>query len=178
VIVCIGDSITAGQYLEGPAWPALLAVGDVVAAAVSGDTTRTALERFPRDVQAREPEVVVIQFGHNDANRWQTDGGVPRVSERAYAANLHEMLDRCRAFGAVPYLCSITPVLRDGAYSEDVRAYDGILRDVAAERAVPVIDVYEAFLARDLEELLLADGLHLSAEGHRVYADTVMRVLA
>ena len=92
--VFFGDSITAGQYVSpNQHWTALLrerltdlemthvlfSVG-----AVSGDTTRQGLERFPTEVQSERPDVITIQFGLNDCNRWQTDGGLPRVSELAF----------------------------------------------------------------------------------------------
>lgn len=174
MIVCIGDSITVGQHLEPPdvPWPVLLRVGEkIIVAGVSGDTTRLGLERFPRDVQIHEPDVVVIQFGHNDCNRWQTDRGLPRVSPEAYAANLREMVERCRVFGAVPYLCSITPSARSEQHAADVRQYDAILRDVARDANVAVIDVGAV-------TGVLPDGLHLDGEGHRQYASLVSAVLA
>ncbi len=178
MIVCIGDSITVGQHLDPPdvPWPVQLNGERVIVAAVPGDTTRLGLERFPRDVQIHEPDVVVIQFGHNDCNRWETDRGLPRVSPEAYAANLAEMIDRCRAFGAVPYLCTLTPSTRSEQHAKDVELYDVILREVAHRNGVPVIDVRAAFLSS--KESLLIDGLHLSGEGHRLYARTVGMVLA
>lgn len=173
-LVCIGDSITAGQHLPPElAWPALLHGYDVCAAGVPGDTTRLALERFPRDVQNAEPDLVVIQFGQNDANRWQTDRGLPRVSERAFAANVAEMVDRCRTFGAVPYLCSITPSTRSPRHAEDCRTYGAILEGVARECGVEVIDVGAGFAA----DFLMPDGIHLTPAGHRHYARAVQRAL-
>jgi lysophospholipase L1-like esterase len=177
MVVCIGDSITAGQHLadgELP-WPALIEGHDVVAAGVPSDTTRLGLERFPTDVQAREPEAVVIQFGHNDCNRWETDRGLPRVSEAAFAANLAEMVARCLAFGAVPFLCTLTPSMRSTQHAEDVERYDRILRERAADDFVELIDVRELF-GQDAR-LLLADGLHLSPAGHHIYAGAVQRTL-
>lgn len=170
-LVCIGDSITAAQHLdEGESgWPALLTGYEVYMAGVPGDTTRLALERFPRDVQSRQPDLVVIQFGHNDCNRWQTDRGLTRVSPEAFAANLVEMADRCRAFGAKPYLCTLTPSGRNPVHAADTRRYDGILRDVAAARTLVLIDV------SGITDTL--DGIHLSAEGHRKYAAIVQAAL-
>ena len=140
-------------------------------AGVPGDTTRLALERFPRDVQSRSPDAVVIQFGHNDCNRWQTDRGLPRVSPDAFAANLAEMIARCEVFGAVPYLCSLTPSTRNSVHAEDTRQYDGILRRVAVARGARLIDL------GGFDERLLLDGIHLSAEGHLRYAEIVQSAL-
>jgi lysophospholipase L1-like esterase len=172
-VVCLGDSITAGQHLDEGlgAWPAHLKGVTAYAAAVPGDTTRLALERFPSAVQIAAPDVVVIQFGHNDANRWQTDRGLPRVSIKAYAANLHEMIDRADAFGIVPILCTLTPSLRSPAHARDCRAYDRALRKVAEERYVELVDV-SWFGA---EHLL--DGLHLNIDGHLAYAKAVQEAL-
>ena len=125
-VVFMGDSITFGQYVDPPKrWSDI--VSDRLSRAylrsatnlaffncgVSGETTRQALERFPRDVQATMPDIVVIQFGLNDCNCWVTDGGLPRVSEEAYYANLIEMVARSRRFGAKHVILSTNhPTLR------------------------------------------------------------------
>ena len=177
MIVCIGDSLTAGQYLHHPlqAWPLLLVGYSVHPAGVSGDTTRLGLERFPAEVQAREPKAVVIQFGHNDANRWATDRGLFRVSLNAYEANLEEMIERCRVFEAWPFLCTLTPSLRNPRHAADVARYDEALRSVAERMKVEIIDVRAAFGEGD--GLLMKDGLHLTADGHRRYAVEVQKAL-
>lgn len=181
MIICIGDSITYGQHLEDPdkPWPLLLNGHTVYAAGVPGDTTRLGLERFPRDVQAplartQTAAKVVIQFGHNDANRWDTDQGLPRVSLPAFRANLVEMADRVRTFGGEPFLCTLTPSYRSAEHGQDVARYNAVLRDVAESEAVTVIDVRE-FVHEPTH--LMTDGLHLSPEGHRVYAKVVLAAL-
>lgn len=196
--VFFGDSITAGQYVSpNQHWTALLrerltdlemthvlfSVG-----AVSGDTTRQGLERFPTEVQSERPDVITIQFGLNDCNRWQTDGGLPRVSELAFEANLLEMVGRARRFGTSQViLCTNHPTLRtttfeDGATYEDCRRrYNEIVRRVAHDADVLLFDVEAGFAPYEprLAELLMAppDVLHLSAAGHAVYADLLEPVL-
>ncbi len=176
MIVCMGDSITYGQHVSrDKAWPELIQDHDIISAGIPSDTTRLALERFPRDVQERLPAGVVIQFGHNDANRWQTDRGLPRVSVKAFAANLEEMVTRCRVFEAYPMLCTITPSRRSKEHALDVTYYDKVLRDTALVIGVQLIDVRAAF--GDADGLLLDDGLHLSVKGHEVYAAAVQAEL-
>jgi lysophospholipase L1-like esterase len=176
MIVCIGDSITAGQHLEDPdqPWPSLLDGYVVRAAGVPGDTTRLGLERFPRDVQVFPASKVIIQFGHNDCNRWETDRGLPRVSILAFRANLIEMVDRCRIFGAAPLLCTLTPSRRSEQHAEDVARYDRIIRSVAEAEDVRLVDVRPKVQA---PEHFMTDGLHLSPEGHRAYAEIVLAAL-
>lgn len=67
---------------------------------VNGNTTRMALERMPHDVQAHGVDILLVQFGMDDCNFWQTDGGVPRESPVAFEANLAERVERGRGFCA------------------------------------------------------------------------------
>ena len=106
-----GDSIFFGQGVSPhKTWVTRLSqrVSDAFAGvcelvvqnpSVNGNTTRLALERMAYDVQAHRPDVLVVQFGMNDCNVWQTDSGRPRVSSAAFAANLAEIIERGRKFG-------------------------------------------------------------------------------
>lgn len=179
MIVVIGDSITYGQHLDPTqAWPRLLPGDPVLSRGVPGDTTRLGLERFPKDVQEFGPTQVILQFGHNDANRWDTDRGLQRVSPRAFSANLEEMVERCRTFRARPFLCTLTPSRRSEQHAADVARYDRLLRRVADDEGVTIIDVRDVFLRHpEIDDLIMDDGLHLTARGHEVYAEEVQRVL-
>jgi lysophospholipase L1-like esterase len=196
-VVHMGDSITFGQYLD-PAlrWTTLIedqlhdAFGaDVEIRAfnrgISGETTRMGLERFPRDVQDLRPDVMTLQFGLNDCNCWVSDEGLPRVSEAAFRANLVEMIERARRFGARAIVLATNhrtlrrDTLPSGEVYEDANErYSGIVRDVAAETGVDLCDIRAAFDPFDDERLAAMvlpapDLLHLSEEGNAVYADAI-----
>jgi lysophospholipase L1-like esterase len=191
----MGDSITAGQYVD-PAlrWTSL--IGDSTVArylgtpinflilncGVSGETTRQALERFPADLQQHRPDIMTLQFGLNDCNCWVTDAGLPRVSEAAFRANLVEMIERARRFGAGQIILSTNhPTLRhkvllSGDSLETRRQrYNDHIRAVAAETGVELCDIDQGFGKlgnSELAPLLLPypDQVHLSIEGHQRYA--------
>ena len=173
-IVCIGDSITAGQYLPSEqAWPQQLAelTGyEVLNAGVSNETTRQGLERFPRHVQERWPDVVIIQFGLNDCNRWDTDNGLPRVRREAYRENLIEMVERSKASGAEAMICDLTPTQKSLQHMRDRNEYSR-----SAERAAS--DTGVGFIRAGLTIADLLDDMHLTAEGHRVFAEAVASCL-
>ena len=108
-LVYMGDSITKGQYVDPSLrWTDLITEElhrdfldtsvnlYCVNRGISNETTRQGLERYATDVQNHYPDVITLQFGFNDCNFWVTDRGAPRVSERGYHANLHEMIDRAR----------------------------------------------------------------------------------
>lgn len=196
-----GDSICVGQGVSPHlTWAVrLAALIDVELAAagrrvcvlnpsINGDTTRKALERMAFDIQAGGVDAILIQFGLNDANRWETDRGLSRVSEAAFAANLHEMIARARAFGARPVLVNTNhPTTRDSTcfvhypatYEAGNRRYNDIIRRVAAEDGgVVLTDMAEVFARKaasgtPLASLLLDDGLHLSVAGHEVYLEAL-----
>src|SRR5687768_8662371 len=199
-VVFFGDSITEGQYVHHSLrWTEIVsgALKAQFAArldpqrqlhyvhAISGETTRQGLERFPRQVQQMSPDVLTIQFGLNDCNCWDTDRGLPRVSEAAYRANLREMIDRARHFGTRQIILSTNhPTLRhrpmaSGETLEQRRAkYNYIVRDVAREAGVTLCDIEAAFASasrEQLAELLIPepDVLHLSPSGHQIYADAI-----
>lgn len=182
-IVCLGDSITFGQFLTQVAWPKLVVGHTLLNAGVSNETTRNGLERFPRDVQQVGPKAVIIQFGLNDCNRWESDRGLPRVSLAAYVANLEEMVQRCRVFGIRPFLCTLTPTRKSDRHTADAEEYDSALRDVASRKGVELIDVRTVFRAwqdppeSDWTDLVLPDGVHLNEAGHRAFASTVQHAL-
>ena len=73
VIVCFGDSITAGEGVgKGEAYPAILSKTlnvDVLNAGMPGNVTLDGLRRLPTAVFQRRPPTVILQFGGNDLNR-------------------------------------------------------------------------------------------------------------
>lgn len=204
-VVFMGDSITEGQFVHHSLrWTERVASKirsrvskeiDTDALhffnrGISGETTRQGLERFPRDVQVLEPRIMTLQFGLNDCNCWDSDRGLPRVSEAAYRANLLEMIDRARAFGAEHIILSTNhPTLRfrrlaSGQTLEDRRIrYNEIVRELAGEANVTFCDIGYAFSDFPREELgamLLPepDVLHLSELGHEKYAGIILEPIS
>lgn len=172
-VIAIGDSCCYGQNVRADqAWPAVLArlTGwDVRNEGVCGDTTRLGLERFPKAVQLHKPDAVVIQYGHNDANIWETDNGLPRVSAEGYLANIIEMVDRAIASGA----SRVRIIGPHQAYKSD-RGYNARLADYVSSIDAPTI------LLAPVEVSLLHDGygVHPDKAMHERIAIAVQEALA
>jgi lysophospholipase L1-like esterase len=162
---------------------------------VSGNTTRMALERMPYDIQGHEPHVVIVQFGMNDCNHWETDRGNPRVSIDAFRANLEEIVKRATTFGAHRVIMHTNhPSGRDVVpmphtnltYQQSNARYNGAIREAAEAcgGVVELIDIEAIVMGfvgdrpERLQELLLPapDLLHLSERGHDLYFDAVAPV--
>ena len=193
--LCFGDSICYGYGVDpGESWVGMLRTRcaalpgggpEIVNAGVNGDTTEDGLRRMRRDVEARRPDLLYIQFGLNDC--W-----VGLLSSPAVADNVRAMVRRgldCGARVVVvgnnhPVLFGDDGLLGGGIYGERVRRCNAALREAfaAPQPGVIFVDLERTFLcaAPDvpaLGRLLQDDGLHLSREGNALYCDRLFPAL-
>jgi lysophospholipase L1-like esterase len=195
-IVLVGDSTVCaypatrpergwGQYLEEHFRDGTAAVINLAA---SGRSTKTFFRegRWKKALEER-PDYVLIQFGHNDSH----PPGRPESTDAAtdYKDYLRRYLDEARAAGATPVL--VTPVVRrtfgeDGKLRDDLRRYADAMKEVGAEKKVPVIDLHAS--SRALVERLgpeksaelankKGDATHFNEQGARAMADLVVNDL-
>lgn len=205
-IVMFGDSTTAPRpvavekvYAQRVA-EALQGVASSLTihnAGVGGNTTEHALARMDRDVLAHHPKFVVIQFGINDSaiDVWKNPPATePRISRKKFEENLREIIARTRAAGASPILMTANPLRwtpelkkRYGQPPYDVSRSDGfeaptlvhyneIVRTLAGELKIPLVDIHQEFQQRDVDKLLL-DGMHPNDAGHDVISQRLVPVI-
>ena len=175
-VLFIGTSLTAG--LGVPQWQSFpLLIGQriedaglpfrVVNAGVSGETSAGALRRI--DWLTRQPfDVVVLETGANDMLR----GIEPEATER----NIQEIIDRLRRVNpdAVIVLAGMLALPNLGeAYA---REFEAIYPRLAERNGLPFVPFLLDRVGGD-RALNQDDGVHPNAEGHRIIADTVWRVL-
>lgn len=111
----------------------------------NGRSTRSFIEegRWDAILERLEPgDYVFIQFGHNDASPEKKDRYTPPAD---YRRNLVRFVEETRAREATPVL--LTPVVRrrfdaSGAFHDSHGEYPDIVRAVAAEHRVPLIDMH------------------------------------
>ena len=176
VVVFLGDSLSAGYGLRAEqAFPALIqdridAEGlgfRVVNAGVSGDTSAGGLRRI--DWLLRQPiDTLVLELGGNDMLRGQD---VDRMRQ-----NLQAIVEKARAKNpdAAIVIAGMraTPNLgRD--YSE---AYEASFAELARDTDATLIPFMLKGVAAD-RSLNQVDGIHPTAEGHEIVADTLWAVL-
>lgn len=175
-VVFLGTSLTAGLGLEPEqAYPALVqqkidsaGLGfRVVNAGVSGETSAGARRRV--DWLLRQPvAVLVLETGANDGLR-----GLPPDSLRA---NIQAVFDRARAISPSPRLVLVgmrVPPNYGRTYTERFQAiYPELARENGAALVPFLLD-----RVGGVAQLNQADGIHPTAEGQRVMAETVWRVL-
>jgi acyl-CoA thioesterase-1 len=175
-IVAFGDSLTAGfgaepgssypDFLQkdldraGPAW-------HVINAGVSGDTTTDGVNRLG-EVLSYKPRIVIVEFGGNDGLR-----GLPIETTRA---NLEQIVTTLRNAGATVILAGMT--LPPNYGPEYIRSFEQIYRDLAARYKLTRIPfLLEGVATVATRNLMQRDGLHPTAQGNAIVAQTVMRYL-
>ncbi len=202
VVVAFGDSVTLGARpgvaeeatFRARAAAALARAGrpvTMINAGVGGSSTAHGLARMETDVLAHRPDVVVLMFGLNDACLIAPGGALldgPRLSVAEYRANLGSMLDRLEEVGCRALLCTPNPMTPKYPYAA-VGGYAGrpinavleefvaACRSLAAERGVPLVDVYTAFVDTPGALDLVEDGCHPYAAGHALIADLLDKPL-
>jgi acyl-CoA thioesterase-1 len=178
-IVFFGDSLTAGYGLAEPAEEAFPAVIQkklaaapspwrVVNAGSSGETTAGGLRRV--DWILRQPlDIFVLELGANDGLR----GIEPAVS----SANLQGIIDRVRAkYPAAKIL--LAGMQMPASFGADyVRDFAAIYPTLAEKNHIALVPFLLDGVALRAE-LNQGDGIHPTAAGHALVADTVWKYLA
>lgn len=164
-------------------------------AGVNGNTTRLALERLHYDVLSQRPDAVYVQFGINDANFWQTDFGLPRVTERSFESNLIEIVEKIVGAGTrLVIIATNHPTNRmletdihdvrynssNGHYNELIRRAFRYLSGSQKDSRIELVDNEYWWQERgisassQLDSYLLSDGVHLSRLGHLEYINSTV----
>jgi acyl-CoA thioesterase I len=175
LLVCFGDSITAGYGLDpGQAYPDDLrrdldAQGfhyTVLNRGTSGATTTDAIAGLPA-VLALHPNVVIVEFGGNDGLR-----GLPMDQTRR---NLDHILTALDSAHIHVLLAGITLPPNYGA--DYIHSFEQVYRAVAAAHP------RDAFIPMIYKDLILepgtiqSDGIHPTAKGSAILARTLLPAL-
>lgn len=198
-IVAFGDSITlAMRQPKEKRWVGVLAASlnksfpdcqiEVINSGVGGNTSREGLERIEKDVLDHNPDLVLIEFGGNDA----TEDETRHVESEEFRANLETMCTRItETCNAKVALLTFPPVIDEwhvwggkpffepwGGVDKCVEGNRKITRDFAAEKGLVLIDIDKALRehakAHGPEDCILPDGIHLTATGNQVVADAII----
>ena len=134
-------------------------------AGVSGDTTAGGLRRLDWALEG-DVRFVILELGANDILR-----GLPTDETRR---NLSQIIERSRARGAEVLLAGMYAPTNMGTSYQ--RASMEVFPALAKEYDLPLIPFFLDRVA-GIENLNQADGVHPTAEGTRIVADTVYQHL-
>ena|SRR5437867_2206154 len=174
VIVALGDSLTAGLGVDvQDNYPSKLQKKllegryryRVINAGVSGDTTAQGLNRLG-SVRELRPEVVIVALGANDGLR-----GIPLEST---GRNLDTIVADLQGDGAKVILAGM--LIPPNYGPEYTRTFRELFPDLAKKHRVPLIPFLLEGVAGNMN-LNQADGIHPTAQGYDIVAESVWKVL-
>lgn len=163
-IICFGNSLTKGEGAStGRDYPSLLATTlgrEVINAGVSGETTRDALRRLEADVLAKDPRLVIVEFGGDDF--------LQQLGRKETFANLDTIVRRIQARGAMVVPVGVpSGLLGDAARGE----YRKIAR---TRRAAFVPNILDGILTHPQ---LKSDELHPNDLGYEKIAQRIAQAV-
>jgi acyl-CoA thioesterase I len=174
ILVCFGDSITAGYGLpQGQSFPSALEHQlnaqmyryKVINRGVSGATTKDAVAGLP-SILRLHPEAVIVEFGGNDGLR-----GLPLDQTRR---NLDQVLTTLETAHIKILLAGIT--LPPNYGPDYIKSFNQVFRDLAARHHAAFVPM----IYRDLIHVpatIQQDGIHPTAKGSEIIAKTLLPVL-
>lgn len=150
-------------------------------AGVSGNTSAQGLKRFDSDVLAKEPSIVVVGFGMNDAVNSHNC-----VNIKDFENNINEIIQRCHCRNIKVILNTVNPVTESELYkrhlesfyadyggaNEKIKAYNTVIKKIAADKKVLVADYYEVVMQAAFAAIS-KDGVHPTPQGCELLADVV-----
>ena len=195
-VACVGDSVTYGfgiPHFGKNNYPAALQrlLGDGYCVNNYGYSGRTAclmgdrpyrVETLCTKSRAFAPDIVVVQLGANDSKtfNWGKTAAEVIVYPEQFAWDLKELVKMYQALPSHPqvYVASPLPAYEDGTGKVRYDIQPDVIRDeilpivrrVAEDTGAEWIDLFSVF---DGKPQLFSDGLHPTAEGAALLAQTV-----
>ena len=191
-VACVGDSITYGYGIKGwkeNAYPVVLGrlLGNKYCVNNFGYTGRTVQtdankpftkEKLYQKSLAYKPDIVVLMLGSNDSKPYNWHG------IEAFKTSYGEIIDSYISLESKPkvYLITPPPVFPDKEgkvrYDLDAGLISGDItlaaKQLAKEKGLTLIDMNAVF---DNRSDLFSDGVHPTAEGAKLFAETVFEAI-
>ncbi len=129
---------------------------------VSGFTSKLALDLYKELFTKIKPDIVVINFSHNDA--------IYKVSLEEYIKNLKEIVELNRKH-LVTTILSVEPV---EIHFDEPEAHRRAMKDFALRENIPLIDMHTELASKYDEGFLWWDRVHLTSFGNSLFAETML----
>jgi lysophospholipase L1-like esterase len=158
---------------------------NLIGAGIDGNTVYDLYERADNDVIAKSPNIIVVYIGVNDV--WQkmygsaTDANEFEKLYRALIIKLH-------VSGSKVIVCTPAVIGEKKDFNEldnDLDKYCNIIRKLANNMHLPLVDIREAFVQYEANNnlnntdkgVLTVDGVHLNDKGNELVAELMWTVI-
>jgi lysophospholipase L1-like esterase len=173
-IIFLGNSIT-----QGVDWAELLQNKNARNRGISGDITYGVLERL-KEVTEGQPAKVFVLIGINDIQHNIPDSQIVN-NYRRIIRQIKAESPKTKIFfhTLLPVNNEFTQFKNHYNKDEHIAYVNAELKKIGAEENITVIDLHAHFLdaTKKLDKRYTMDGLHLNAEGYKVWAGVLKAYL-
>lgn len=159
----LGDSLT-----ERAPWAEITGCPFIANRGISGDSTAAILSRLD-DAMRLKPRAVFLMIGINDIHS--------KVPTAKIAENIKQIVEKLEATHTHIYLSYVLPVTKNYILkvNSTVEELNQAVAQLAQGPAITAIDLRPLMTDGEgnLRAELATDGLHLSAEGYRIWRDKI-----
>ncbi len=160
---------------------------ELIGAGIGGNKVYDLYLRMDDDVLSKSPNIVVIYVGVNDVWHKKTFGTGTDADkfEKFYRA----IIAKLQANGAKVVVCTPATIGEKNDFSNeldgDLNKYCNIIRAMAADLNLPLVDLRKAFLDYEVKNnttnvdkgILTIDGVHLNDKGNELVAELMWNVI-
>ena len=184
-IVCLGDSTTYGYMItRKKVWPSILNNKfaeegkdiNIINKGINGDTTSGMIARFERDCLNENADLLILMGGVNDIFMFQNidkiKNNIKLIVDISNKNNVDIIL-----FTPIPFIKEIFTFFEADnldLFENTLKEYVSWINEYTKENNIKSIDVYNMFMNNIFKsnkyEDIYFDGVHLSENGHNVFA--------
>ena len=160
---------------------------ELTGAGIGGNKVYDLYLRMDSDVMIKSPDIVVIYVGVNDVWHKKTYGTGTDADkfEKFYRA----IIAKLQANNTKVIVCTPATIGEKTDYSNeldgDLNKYSNIIRSMAADLNLPLVDLHKAFHDYDVANnttntdrgILTTDGVHLNDKGNQMVAELMWDVI-
>ncbi len=184
MVICVfGDSITWGAWdLTSGGWVNRLRNYydnnnrdiSVYNNGVDGDYVGDVLKRFDTEVEARDPDAIILAIGINDTSHTSNPAG---TNLEKFEESYKILLEKSEKFTGKVVIVGLTNVDENsgkhGYKNVEISRFNETVKSIAKTKNIPFIDLFGL-----LENDELDDGLHPNSSGHKKIFEKVKEALS
>ncbi|QJW90686.1 G-D-S-L family lipolytic protein [Spirosoma taeanense] len=191
-VVFFGDSITQagvnpGGYIDRLKKMLPSDQFELIGAGIGGNKIYDLYLRMEEDVLAKQPDVVVVWVGVNDV--WHKSSYGTGTDPDKFVKFYEAVVKKLQAANARVILCTPAAIGEKTDFTNqqdgDLNLYSQLIRDLAARRNLPLVDLRKAVLEYNLKSnpenkdrgILTTDRVHLNEAGNQFVAEQMQKVL-
>lgn len=172
VYVFVGDSITYGSFVTPEeCYVNLIAQrveANVINQGIPGELSSQGMGRIDSVLKKYKPDITGIYYGTNDIGFYSTESIINNIRQMVTIAKLNH---------TVPIVFTLGPFLGDWSWRKSYAVeLNAEIRKLTYQEGIKCVDLEVAMNWRE-DLMVMPDGEHPNKDGHKVIAETFLKIL-